>query len=159
MVRPLHRLEQSSNRLCVEVLTTSTTASCLLSYNQHRPGRGHISIDSSRCSYRASIHFLCTCPMVAIHTRYALCWVFFLTHHRNHGKSFRLWNLDKIQSGMLHKHLWFCQTCQHRTYHNSHCRLWTTNPWDNQCNCCFFLFHQSKSYSNMIHTERHPQHR
>ena len=111
MVWFVHRLECSSNRLCAAAWTT-LVLSCLLSHNQHRPGKGHISIGSSLCLYRASIHFLCKCPMVAIHTQYIFCWVLFLTRHMNPGTLLFLWNLDRIQTGKLNNYRYCCQTYQ-----------------------------------------------
>jgi hypothetical protein len=56
---------------------------------------------------------------VAIHTRCPFCWVLFLSSRRFYGTLFFFWNLDRIQSGMLNRHLWFCQMFQHRNHHTT----------------------------------------
>ena len=52
-----------------------------------------------------------------------------------------------------------CQTYPHHMRYIWHCRLRTSNPWDNRCNCCFFSFHHSTSNSHIIYNGRHQQHR
>ena len=52
-----------------------------------------------------------------------------------------------------------CQTSPHHTHHILHCQLRKTNQLDKQCNCCFFLFHESTAYVDTLYNELHQQHR
>ena len=145
----MNLLERSSTRFHVEETTNAVQKQCCC--NPRRRDKQHIAMHCCCGRCRLSIHFLRKCPTVAIHTRYPLCWVFFLSRHRNHGMSFHLWNLDKIQSGMPRKRLCCCQTYQCRNHGTQNFHQYRTKLWCRMGIACI-SWHPTLPISNLVGT-------